>query len=131
MLSILPEPTLCEQLGYFALVCKLRIYVSLGDYYQAIRILDMIPNKALDVFRKNAAFSTPIEEQIIDHGNDVIADFEDGIDKISILSGVASNFAGLTINNSGANAVIQLSSVSSITVMNMAGQLDDSDFNFI
>ena len=60
MLSIIPEPTLCEQLGYFALVCKLRIYVSLGDYYQAIRILDMIPNKALDVFRKNAACYTAL-----------------------------------------------------------------------
>lgn len=63
------------------------------------------------------------------HGDDVIKDFEDGVDQIRITGG-ASGFGDLSISGSGPDAVVEFANVSITLVGVSPGDLDASDFIF-
>ena len=63
-------------------------------------------------------------------GNDVVTDFQNGTDRFDFRGHSASNFAQLTVTNSGGNATISDGLGNTILVQGAAGLIDAGDFLF-
>ncbi|MEM6618920.1 MAG: calcium-binding protein [Pseudomonadota bacterium] len=74
--------------------------------------------------------SIPPELQTISYGNDIITDFEDGVDALVLSQLFGTTFNDLVIQNIGGNAVIFQGNDSTITLQGMGGLLDSSDISF-
>lgn len=62
-------------------------------------------------------------------GNDVITDFQNGVDRITVADAVAVGFGNLTITDLGQNALVEMGG-GSVLVMGGGGVMDASDFLF-
>lgn len=62
-------------------------------------------------------------------GNDVITDYQDGVDKIVVWNTLGNSMADLTITDLGTNALVEMGN-GSVLVMGGGGLLEASDFIF-